>query len=81
MTVAPAAIYNRYLFDYRNGSMLREWMLNDHYLGPSALGDPDVSGTHPHPIARTRSKGQQYSPLDLNLLTQAPDCNLQCSLA
>jgi hypothetical protein len=24
--------------------MLREWMLREHYFGPSAMGDPDVSG-------------------------------------
>ena len=24
--------------------MLREWMLNEHYFGPSAMGDPDVTG-------------------------------------
>ena len=33
-----------YLFDYRNGSMLRQWMLTQHYFGTNALGDPDVSG-------------------------------------
>ena len=32
------------LYDYRNGSTLREWMLNEHYFGPTAMGDPDVSG-------------------------------------
>ena len=34
----------QYLYDYRNGSALREWMLNDHYFGPTAMGVPDVSG-------------------------------------
>jgi len=24
--------------------MLREWMLRDHYFGPTAMGDPDVTG-------------------------------------
>lgn len=24
--------------------MLREWMLNEHYFGSSAMGDPDVTG-------------------------------------
>lgn len=33
-----------YLFDHRNGSMLREWLVNEHFLGASGLGNPSISG-------------------------------------
>lgn len=33
-----------YLFDHRNGTMLREWIINELILGPTAVGHPSVSG-------------------------------------
>ena len=29
-----------YLFDHRNGSMLRDWIVQEHILGPKGMGDP-----------------------------------------
>jgi hypothetical protein len=34
-----------YLYDHRNGSMLRNWLVKEHILGPKGLGDPAVDGT------------------------------------
>lgn len=34
-----------YLFDFRNGSMLRDWIVDELILGPTALGDPNIAGT------------------------------------
>lgn len=33
-----------YLWDHRNGSMLREWLLREHIGGPAGLGAPEISG-------------------------------------
>ena len=33
-----------YLFDHRNGSALREWIVNELILGPTALGASEISG-------------------------------------
>jgi hypothetical protein len=33
-----------YLFDHRNGSMLREWLVNEHVGGAAAVGSPLVDG-------------------------------------
>ncbi|GAB5362746.1 hypothetical protein AAMO2058_000824700 [Amorphochlora amoebiformis] len=33
-----------YLFDHRNGSMLRNWILNELVLGPTAIGDKNIDG-------------------------------------
>ena len=33
-----------YLFDHRNGSMLRDWIVNELVLGPTAVGDPAIDG-------------------------------------
>ena len=33
-----------YLFDYRNGSMLREWMLDELYFGSTAMAAASVGG-------------------------------------
>ena len=32
------------LFDHRNGSMLRDWIVNEHIGGPAGLGDPAIDG-------------------------------------
>ena len=34
----------QYLFDHRNGSMLRDWIVNEHIGGPAGLGDPAIDG-------------------------------------
>ena len=33
-----------YLFDHRNGSMLREWIVNELILGPTGVGDAAIDG-------------------------------------
>jgi hypothetical protein len=33
-----------YLFDHRNGSMLRDWLLNEFIGGPLGLGNAAISG-------------------------------------
>jgi hypothetical protein len=33
-----------YLWDHRNGSMLRDWIVNEHILGPAGMGDPAIDG-------------------------------------
>jgi hypothetical protein len=33
-----------YLFDHRNGSMLRDWIVSETILGPTGLADPAISG-------------------------------------
>ena len=33
-----------YLFNHANGSMLRDWLINEHLLGPTGLGNPAISG-------------------------------------
>jgi hypothetical protein len=33
-----------YLFDHRNGTMLREWIINEIILGSTAIGHPDIDG-------------------------------------
>ena len=33
-----------YLFDHRNGSSLRDWIVEQHIGGPKGLGSPDVDG-------------------------------------
>jgi hypothetical protein len=33
-----------YLFDHRNGTMLRDWIVKEHILGPAGMGDPAISG-------------------------------------
>lgn len=33
-----------YLFDWRNGSMLLDWVISDVVFGPTGLGHPDVAG-------------------------------------
>jgi hypothetical protein len=33
-----------YLWNHANGTMLREWLINEHFLGPTGLGDPSVLG-------------------------------------
>ena len=34
----------KYLFDHRNGSMLREWLVNEYVLGPNGVGNANISG-------------------------------------
>ena len=33
-----------YLWNHANGTMLRDWLINEHFLGPTGLGDPSVLG-------------------------------------
>jgi hypothetical protein len=33
-----------YLFDHRNGTMLRDWLVNEYVLGDDAIGSPYVDG-------------------------------------
>lgn len=33
-----------YLFDHRNGSMLRDWIVSEHINGPTGVGDPAIDG-------------------------------------
>lgn len=33
-----------YLFDHRNGSMLRDWIVEQHVNGPAGVGDPMIDG-------------------------------------
>ncbi len=33
-----------YLWNHTNGTMLRDWLINEHLLGPTGLGNPAVSG-------------------------------------
>jgi hypothetical protein len=33
-----------YLFNLTNGSMLRDWLVNDFLLGPTGLGNPAIDG-------------------------------------
>ena len=33
-----------YLWNHANGSMLRDWLINEHLLGPTGLGNPGVRG-------------------------------------
>ena len=33
-----------YLFDHRNGTMLREWLIQEVILGPTAIGHADIDG-------------------------------------
>ncbi len=32
-----------YLWDHRNASM-RQWLISEHLLGPTGLGNPNISG-------------------------------------
>ena len=34
----------RYLFDHRNGSMLRRWLVDEYILGPTGVGNDNISG-------------------------------------
>eukprot|EP01060_Flectonema_neradi_P038414 TRINITY_DN8043_c0_g2_i1.p1 TRINITY_DN8043_c0_g2~~TRINITY_DN8043_c0_g2_i1.p1 ORF type:complete len:439 (+),score=113.64 TRINITY_DN8043_c0_g2_i1:63-1319(+) len=33
-----------YLWDHRNGTMLREFLINEHVLGKTGIGHPDIDG-------------------------------------
>lgn len=33
-----------YLWDHRNGSQLREWLISEHILGPDGIGSPAIDG-------------------------------------
>lgn len=33
-----------YLFDHRNGTMLRNWLVREYLLGPTAVGHPAIDG-------------------------------------
>lgn len=33
-----------YLFDHRNGSMLRDWLVNEHIMGQTGVGNPSIDG-------------------------------------
>lgn len=33
-----------YLFNHANGTMFREWLVNEYFLGPTAAGSPLISG-------------------------------------
>ena len=33
-----------YLFDHRNGTMLREWLVKEYILGTRGVGNPNITG-------------------------------------
>jgi hypothetical protein len=33
-----------YLWNHANGTMLRQWLINEHILGPTGLGNPNIDG-------------------------------------
>jgi hypothetical protein len=33
-----------YLWNHANGTMLRKWLIEEHALGPTGLGNPNISG-------------------------------------
>eukprot|EP01046_Picozoa_sp_COSAG06_P060299 COSAG06_NODE_12775_length_1331_cov_2.163961_1_plen_330_part_10 len=40
----PGLPCGEYAFDHRNGSMLRDWLTNDYFLGPMGAGNPNITG-------------------------------------